>query len=233
VPHAGWGFSGQLAARTLAHLSPHPNTVVIAGGHLRPEDPVLVSAAEGQRTPLGRTETDAELLDELWERFHSRDIEGLDNSVDALVPMVQHMYPEARILLMRVPPAAVAEHVGAALADYADRVAYPIAVVGSTDLTHYGPNFGFTPQGRGEAAHAWATEHNDARFLNAMRRMDTEGGLAHALEHHSACSPGGAVAAMTFARLQGARMGEVIGHYSSYDIRPDDSFVGYGGIVFF
>ena len=30
------------------------------------------------------------------------------------------------------------------------------AIIGTTDLTHYGPDYGFTPQGMGPKANAWA-----------------------------------------------------------------------------
>lgn len=241
APHAGWGFSGPLAAASIAHLDKSAETVVISGGHLMADDEPLVSTAEGHRTPLGEVETDGDLAAFLKQSFNADELGGLDNSTDALIPMVQHFLPQARVVICRMPPHEAAQRIGTTLADYRDAVssgdrpegnATNIVVVGSTDLTHYGPNFQFTPHGTGEDAHRWVVEENDAGFLDALSRMDPGGAIAHAQEHRSACSPGGAVVALSFARARGARDASVIGHYTSYDIHPGVSFVGYGGVVF-
>ena len=47
----------------------------------------------------------------------------------------------------------------------------------------------------------------------------------------SACSAGGAVAAVTAAKQLGAAKAQLIDYYTSYDIMPGDSFVGYMGAV--
>jgi hypothetical protein len=193
---------------------------------------VLVSTADEQETPLGRVPGNAELADMLRGRFGAEEISGLDNSTDVLIPMVQYLFPGARVLICRVPPRAEAVELGSELSGYARDTGREVAVIGSTDLTHYGPNFGFTPEGTGEAAYRWVRETNDARFLSALAAMDAETALSRALEEHSACSPGGATASMSFARDQGAERGDVLDHYTSYDIRPGASFVGYGGVVF-
>ncbi|MDR0409640.1 MAG: AmmeMemoRadiSam system protein B, partial [Spirochaetaceae bacterium] len=41
APHAGWFFSGKIAARALAGLSRDADVVVVAGGHLSADAPVL------------------------------------------------------------------------------------------------------------------------------------------------------------------------------------------------
>ncbi len=232
APHAGWGFSGPLAAQTIARLDRTAGVVVIAGGHLRPGDAVLVSTAEGQQTPLGVAETAGDAAELLRKRFHAEEFSGLDNSTDVLVPMIQHFLPDASILVCRIPPAAVAEEVGKVLASYTEKRGVTMAVVGSTDLTHYGPSFGFTPQGSGDRAREWVVESNDAGFLEALVGMNAGEAMTHALTNQSACSPGGAAAALVYARCLGATKGYLVGHYTSYDIRPGTTFVGYAGVVF-
>ncbi len=232
APHAGWGFSGPLAARAIARLGRTARIVVIAGGHLRSRDPILVSTAEGHRTPLGVAATALEAARMVQEQFTSEEISELDNSTDVLIPMVQHLLPDAEVLVCRVPPSGVAEELGEALATYGKERNLSVTIVGSTDLTHYGPGFGFAPHGTGERAHEWVVETNDAGFLDVLIRMDGPGALAHAASNQSACSPGGALVALAYARRRGATRGELVGHYTSYDIRPGSTFVGYGGVVF-
>ena len=105
-------------------------------------------------------------------------------------------------------------------------------VAGSTDLTHYGPNYGFLPEGLGDRALQWVRTVNDRRIIDSMLALDTAGAIEKALKERSACSAGGAAAAMSFARARGARSGELLRYMTSSDVYPADSFVGYAGIVF-
>ena len=43
-------------------------------------------------------------------------------------------------------------------------------------------------------------------------------------QHQSACSAGGAVAAVAAAKANGARKAALIDYYTSYDVMPGDSF---------
>ena len=55
--------------------------------------------------------------------------------------------------------------------------------------------------------------------------------LQAAQEDQSACSAGGAVAAVAATRKLGAREAVLHDYYTSYEVMPNDSFVGYAGIV--
>jgi AmmeMemoRadiSam system protein B len=107
-----------------------------------------------------------------------------------------------------------------------------IAVVGSTDLTHYGDNYGFSPHGRGPDAVRWVKEVNDRRVVEALLSMDLEKAIELAGREQSACSVGGAVTAARFAQKLGARNGQLLEYRTSYDISPSPFFVGYAGIIY-
>jgi hypothetical protein len=62
--------------------------------------------------------------------------------------------------------------------------------------------------------------------------MDGPGALEHAARSQSACSAGGAVSAMAAARALGSDKGCLVDYYTSHDVMPGDSFVGYAGILF-
>jgi hypothetical protein len=104
--------------------------------------------------------------------------------------------------------------------------------VGSTDLTHYGYNYGFLPKGTGEQALEWVKTVNDRRVVGLMVEMDDEQVINEALNNANACCSGAAAAAIAAARELGARKGKIIKYATSYDVHPDSSFVGYVGIVF-
>ena len=105
-------------------------------------------------------------------------------------------------------------------------------MLGSTDLTHYGHNYGYTPKGAGRHAVEWVKNVSDKRIVDLMLRMDGKEVIQEALSGHNACCSGAAAAAIVAAGVLGANKAELMIYSTSYDIRPDTSFVGYAGIVF-
>ncbi|MDD2903227.1 MAG: AmmeMemoRadiSam system protein B, partial [Syntrophales bacterium] len=120
---------------------------------------------------------------------------------------------------------------GEAVAAIAADKKLSLLAFGSTDLTHYGPNYGWAPKGFGPAAVQWVKEENDKKFVDLALKMDGPGLLNAAAQDQSACSAGGAVAAITAAKKLGATKARLVDYYTSYDIMPGDSFVGYMGVV--
>ena len=105
-------------------------------------------------------------------------------------------------------------------------------MIGSTDLTHYGPNYDFTPRGTGPDALAWVREHNDRRLLDCLLGLRHNEALELAQRERSACSAGAAVAAARYAELRGAASGRLLEYATSHDRHPGSSFVGYAAISF-
>jgi AmmeMemoRadiSam system protein B len=62
--------------------------------------------------------------------------------------------------------------------------------------------------------------------------MDPEDLLRHAQENDSACSAGASASAIATCKALGVEKGILLDYYTSYEIMPDDSFVGYAGIVY-
>jgi MEMO1 family protein len=232
APHAGWEFSGRLACRVLRSLEPDTQTVVVVGGHMHPGDGVLGSFEEGYETPLGMVPADLELLACLRESLQIEEDRWQDNTVEVQLPLVRYLEPHARALGLRVAPSGEALALGEALAACAARLDRKLAVIGSTDLTHYGPNYGFTPRGTGPEALIWVREQNDRRLLDSLLALQHERALELARREHSACSAGAAVAAARFAELRGCRCGRLLEYATSHDRYPGSSFVGYAAVSF-
>ncbi|WP_373501387.1 AmmeMemoRadiSam system protein B [Desulfococcus sp.] len=102
----------------------------------------------------------------------------------------------------------------------------------STDLTHYGPNYGFSPKGRGTEALEWVRDVNDAGFIAALFALDGREVIRRGNEDKAACSPGAAAAAVGFSRALGYTNPRLCGYYTSHDVHPSESFVGYCSVVY-
>lgn len=237
APHAGWYFSGELAAKAVWSLR-DCDTIAVLGGHLGYGDPILYAFEDSFDCTVRIAQNDKVLLDAVKKELidvgiHELAIDsGMDNSVEVILPLAALRFPQAKILWLRVPPDFKARELGSALARAASACGRSLSVIASTDLTHYGPNYNFMPHGVGESARDWVRNENDRGFINAALSMDVEHVLSHSREHFSACSAGAVAAAIAYSLDSGAKRGVLIGHTLSYDVHPDRSFVGYAGIAF-
>jgi AmmeMemoRadiSam system protein B len=236
VPHAGWYFSGRLAARVFRSLKSDRKVecVVVYGGHLSSEDLPRIVAEEFWETPLGDIEIHTNFVKNLMKRIETKkeSPSSGDNTIEIQLAMVKHFYPEAKLLAIRSPLSLKAKALGEAVAEIAREEGIHILVIGSTDLTHYGPNYGFLVKGIGPSAVEWVKKENDRGFVDCALKLDIEGLLRHALENDSACSAGAAASAMATCKSLGAEKGILLDYYTSYDVLPDESFVGYAGILY-
>lgn len=239
VPHAGWMFSGELAAIAIGALARHAalvDTVVLLGGHLGPGSGGWVLTSGRWPTPVGSVEVDTELAAAVaketgWEPTGPAEYRP-DNTIELQMPLLRRCFADSRLVAAGVPAQPNSAEAGAGVVRAAKALGRDIVVVGSTDLTHYGPNYGFSPAGSGAEAVRWVKEENDARAVELMVGLDPETLLPEALDKHFCCCPGSTAATLGAARALGATKGHVLQTRTSYDIRPGDSFVGYASVVF-
>jgi len=239
VPHAGWMFSGELAALTIGALARHAvevDTVVLLGGHLGPGSPSWILTDGRWPTPVGTLEVDRELAQVVaretgWASMGPADYQP-DNTIELQMPILRHCFPDSRLVAAGVPATPDSGKAGEAVVRAAAVLGRDVVVIGSTDLTHYGPNYGFSPAGSGEDAVRWVKQENDARAVELMVSLDPETLVREALEKHFCCCPGSTAATLGAARAFGLTKGHVLSTRTSYDVRPADSFVGYAAVVF-
>ena len=244
VPHAGWVYSGPTAAATFRAIGdPPPRTFVLFGAvHVPGVDRAEVAAEDGWETPLGVVPVDGELRDLVLAEAGDGLAAGSaahrrEHSIEVQVPFVGELFPGAMILPIAVPPSTAAIGLGAAVGRVLRALGGRCVVLGSTDLTHYGPGFyGFAPAGVGPEAHRWAKETNDRSFLDRVLALDAEGALRDAREKKNACGAGAVAAAIAAALALGATRAELLAHTTSHEARGDDpeptDFVGYASVVF-
>jgi AmmeMemoRadiSam system protein B len=238
VPHAGWFFSGSIACNVIRCLKSDdpPDVFVVFGMHLLPDSPCVMMAAGAWETPFGEIWVDEQLAGELLKQFtftlESPNSFSQDNTIELQLPFIKYFFNEVKIVAMGVPPAKSSLEIGRAVVDIANRLNLRIKVIGSTDLTHYGRNYGFVSEGTGPQALDWVRNQNDRRIIDLMLDMDAGKVISEALTSQNACCAGAAATAIESAKHLGADRAESIAYATSHDKSPGDSFVGYVGIVF-
>ena len=245
VPHAGWSYSGQLAAKTFVALSRHRplETVVLPGAdHTGVVRQGEVFDSGVWRTPLGEVAIDQELAAALIAADPSMmrsnpDAHGREHSLEVQVPLLQVINPKVRIVPVAVPPVPAAAVIGQTIGRVLAEKFPQAVVVGSTDLTHHGGRFP-SPGGHGRTGAAW-TEANDRRILDIIEAMKPAEVIAEADRHFNACGAGAIAAAIAACVQAGASRGVLLDYTNSYQIiharypdDPDDTTVGYASVVF-
>lgn len=238
VPHAGWYFSGSIACNVINGLkeATPPDVMVVFGMHLHPNSSNYIMKEGAWETPFGDIEIESEFAGKLVDRFPFT-IETAqrfthDNTIEVQLPFIKYFFKTTKLVPMGVPPKALSFDIGKAVAEISRELGLRVKIIGSTDLTHYGTNYGYLPKGTGKKAVDWVTRENDANVINAMVAMDPDKVIQEAMENQNACCSGAAATAIVAAKHLGAKKAETIAYATSYDKSPGDSFVGYVGVVY-
>ena len=245
LPHAGWVFSGSVAAMVFSAVKRQNkavDTFVIFGaahGYYGPEPAVYDKGA--WLTPLGELPIDEVLAEQVLQdspAVANLQAHAGEDSIEVQVPFVQHLFPDAKLLAILTPPADEAIEVGRCVGRIAKESDRKIVCIGSTDLTHYGPRYGFAPMGTGEKALKWASEVNDREFIDFALGMNPQKMLDSAGRNCNACGAGAAAAAVAAAKELGRTSGILLAHTDSNTIMAEKTgsrsseSVGYAAIVF-
>ncbi len=233
APHAGWIYSGKLACNVFKQLAQPCDTIVIIGGHLHPRSPAIAAFEDGYDTPFGPIDADMNLLTDVRAAMEIEEDAEPDNTVEIQLPFAKYFFPKSKALHFRAPPSEKAIQLGAAIAQAAKKANKKVVVLGSTDLTHYGPNYMWSPKGSGKEAVKWVKEINDKQFIDAVLEFKAKEAIDLANKQKSACSAGAAITALSFAQNSGAKASTLLDYYTSYDVQANSSFVGYAGILFY
>jgi AmmeMemoRadiSam system protein B/AmmeMemoRadiSam system protein A len=235
VPHAGYIYSGQIAADgwNQARNTDYDTIVLLGTNHTSPYLHKIALYPEGGfQTPLGIAMIDAEITSELLSSSvdctADKGPHAHEHSIEVQIPFTQTLFPQAKIMAAIVGDADInrCARFGKALAStLKNRRAL---IVASSDLSHY-PS-------------AKDAEEVDMKTLEAIATLDPEklqatirSQTARRIPNLSTCACGEApiMVAMAAAREMGATKGKMISHAHSGNIPigDRDRVVGYGAVL--
>ncbi len=246
VPHAGWTFSGSLAALVFS---------AIRQQHEKVHTFVIFGAAHGYfsavpavydrgfwETPLGEVPVDEDLADQVLDAGPCESdcsSHRNEHSIEVQIPFIQYLFAGAKVLPVLVPPSEQAITLGENVGEIISRNENKkIVCIGSTDLTHYGPRYGFTPKGVGRDALQWVDSVNDKKFIDFALKLEPQALLASAAENCNACGPGASAATIAAAKKLGSKKGLLLAHTNSNKVMlskmgtSSADSVGYAAIIF-
>jgi AmmeMemoRadiSam system protein B len=232
VPHAGYPYSGPVAAHVYAALAQDgfPDGLVIVGpNHTSYGAPVALMKNGSWETPLGTVAVDerrAELL--AGVATHDPMAHQYEHSIEVQLPFLQYLKQD----FMFVPVCLARQSYDAAIKLGSAMAHLPHSVpIASSDFSHVGMGYGTAPP-LDKPVHRWA-EEQDRRAIDAIKSMDAQHFLQTVEEHSiSMCGYGCVAAVMVAAQKRGASEAHLLCYSTSYDVYPADSCVGYGALLF-
>jgi AmmeMemoRadiSam system protein B len=242
VPHAGWACSGMVAASVFSAIASQisPATVVLFGAVHRPlRSPGAIFPSGRWDTPLGQVHINERLAERVMG--HTNLIADdpyaheAEHSIEVQLPFIQRLWPDAAILPLMVPPSKTSAEIGEAVGRTLTTYNYDAVVIASSDLTHYGDRYGFTPEGDTHEGPDWAKNTNDRRVIDMMLSLDAEAIVPETQANRNACGGGAIAAAIAAARTLGADAGTLLQHTTSRETLGadlDNNAVGYAAVVF-
>ncbi len=222
VPHAGYMYSGRCAAYGFHRMlsQKFDSIIVLHPSHRGAHFDFSVSPYSEYDTPFGSVERDQEIYEMLLMRENSK-IEMWyhenEHSLEIQLPFVKRFFdgiPINGIMFGNQCP-EVAKRLALQLADVLAKTNKRIAIVVSTDLSHYRP--------------AEKAELLDAKLIKFVRDLDPDG-LWQALEkgQAEACGIGGLLCLLYLAQIHRNSQVQILSYtHSGIVSGANDQVVGY------
>ncbi len=226
-PHAGYIYSGQVAAYSYKQVSgkEFDSIFIIAPSHSEYFNFISIFEGDAYRTPLGLVNIDKERAQLLADKSPNIKLSYLghlnEHSLEVQLPFLQVLFENIKIV-----PIVMGQQNSRNINDLGDTIGNlfkndNILIIASTDLSHYNPY---------DTAKAL-----DRKVTELVSNFDLENLKAEFLNNNiEMCGGGPVVSAMIASKIMGADSSRVLDYKNSGDATGDRSaVVGYMSAVFY
>ena len=233
VPHAGFIYSGPVAAHSYLQLSfeKTPRTIIILGPNHRGLGGEVSLMSSGQwQTPLGTIEVDQSIANEIIAHDEKRILRDdfqahlFEHSIEVQLPFLQFIYPTSEF---KIIPISIINQQLVSMKYLAEIIYETIKdkyqdflLVASSDFTHY--------------EEQESTKHKDSEGIKEILKMDSDL-FYKTIQNNNAsiCGPGPISVVMETCKKLGANKGKLLKYATSGDVSGMyDQVVGYASIIF-
>ncbi len=216
VPHAGYIYSGPVAAHFYAQLAMdgYPESFIIIGPNHHGIGAPVATTLDDFQTPYGIAKIDVELA-----KLISKDIVAVDedahryeHSVEVQIPFLQFFRRSVKIvpITMLIQEEVIAVELGKVIRDAISETGRDVVVIASSDFSHYVPK---------KLAYK-----RDALAINRIEKRDVSGLYKVIYKHNITMCGYGPIAATLTAT--GGKV-ELLKYATSGDVQPMSEVVGY------
>ncbi len=229
LPHAGYIYSGRVAAQSLAGVNIKDTIVLLGPNHTGQGQTFSIDSSGYWQTPLGNVEVDNDLATLFLSKSKYLKNDCLahleEHSLEVQLPLLQYFRKDFKIVPIAIKTEDLSE-----LKSFAQELAgvikdnglsESVMFIASSDMTHYQPQK--------------SAEKNDALAVKEIVALN-ENKLHEVVRQFSISMCGFAPIAVLIkaAKLLGAKEGRLIKYQTSGDASGDmTSVVGYAGITIY
>lgn len=228
VPHAGYIYSGPIAAHSYSKLAEEgkPEVFIIIGpNHTGMGSAVAIMDRGIWETPLGEAEIDSKFAREIMRNSSYIDSDPsahmYEHSIEVQLPFLHYLFGSKIsfipiILMLQTPE--IAKDIADAIIKASEKLGRDYVFIASTDWTHYEP-------------HEVAIK-KDSSALRMVSNVDPEGLYRTIKEMNiSTCGYGAVMALLYIARSLGVKKADILKYATSGDITGDKAaVVGYAAV---
>ncbi len=239
-PHAGYIYSGPCASHGFSFMlkSSLPETLIIIGpNHTGQAQAEFSLSLEDFETSLGIIKNDKELGKKLMESsiiVHDEIAHQYEHSLEVQLPFLQYIYQIAK-KDFKIVPIIISTQDYDKCVEVAEDISKivkgsSIGIIASSDMTHYGPGYGFMP-----FSYNKDTKKNlydlDRKAIDEILNLNSEAFFQRAIKT-TICGFAPIVVLIEVSRIL-KKQAKFLKYYTSGDIVQDySSAVGYASITF-
>ena len=235
VPHAGYVYSGQIAADAYSQVKQNKYELIVVLGTNHTTagfSGISVYPKGAFATPIGNAKIDnitaEELLKEDSDVNTDLTVHAKEHSIEVQIPFIKYLFPAAKILPIIVgkPDIEMCSRFGKTLAGIVKNK--KVLIVASSDLSHY-PDFDEAVKTDNRTLKTIASL-NSGKIVSEMQNQ-LEKGIPQLVT--CACGEAPIIAAIETSRELGASSASIISYSNSgyNSIGNIDRVVGYGAVV--
>ncbi|MEN6451164.1 MAG: AmmeMemoRadiSam system protein B [Thermoguttaceae bacterium] len=227
MPHAGWVYSGRLAAAVLSRIEIPERVIVLCPKHRSYGARWAVAPHRRWLFPGGELDSDPELAARLAEGVSGLELDSAahrdEHAIEVQLPLLARRAPKARVVGIAVGEASLAELLsfGVAMSVVLREMPQRPLLLVSSDMNHFADDVN--------------TRRLDRLALDAIATLDPETVYETVRRNRiSMCGMAPCVVVMETLRwLGGLKRCETVGYATSADAGgPTDRVVGYAGVLF-
>ncbi len=224
-PHAGYVYSGAVAAETLGIIDLPDDIIIMGPNHHGYGAEVAIMPDGVWQMPMGRVNINHELATNIMAEntlFTNDPTAHIpEHSLEVQIPFLQYLNPNIRIVPICLSYISLEKcrKVAQSLAKAIEAWPKPVTIIASSDMTHYEPR---------EVA-----TRKDHLAIDCIKRLDPEALYKTVIEEKiSMCGFVPATIAIMVANLLGAVHTKLIRYSDSGEISGDTGeVVGYAGLL--
>jgi MEMO1 family protein len=226
VPHAGYIYSGHVAAAVFSRIE-IPRKILVLGVRHQPRGQPLAMISDGAwSTPLGNVTIDRALglrLHAACPELQEDEVaHRLEHSLEVEIPFLQVLRPEFVFVPIAFGSSDLETllRIGVGIAEVVEKSEDEVLIVTSSDMNHYEDES--------------TTRRKDCRAIESMVGLDPRGLFEVCRrERISMCGLAPAIVTLSAMKRLGANGGELVKYATSGDISGEyESVVGYAGAIF-